>query len=290
MILDGKKISEQIKTEITEEVKIFSAKNNFVPGLGCILVGSIPASEYYVKSKVKSCGEVGFYSKLNKFDSTISENDLLFEIEKFNNDAKIHGILIQLPLPNHINEEKILQSVIPEKDVDGFNPINVGKLVLGQKTFVPCTALGILEILKRYKIETMGKHVVVVGRSNIVGRPIANLLSQKEYGNAIVTIVHSASKDIASFTKQADILIVAIGKPKFITANMVKNGSVVIDVGINRIQKGNESILIGDVDFENVKNVASAITPVPGGVGPLTIAMLLQNTLLAAKLSVGGNY
>ncbi len=286
MIIDGKKVASEIKEQLAIATKKLNSENNIIPGLACILVGNNPASEYYVRSKVKSCQEIGFYSMLDKFKTTISENELLAHIEKYNNNPSVHGILVQLPLPSHINEEKILQAVNPEKDVDGFNPINVGKLVSGQKTFIPCTALGVLELLKYYKISTSGKHVVVVGRSNIVGKPVANLLSQKKYGNAIVTIVHSGTEDISKFTKEADILVVAIGKPKFINAAMVKNGVVVIDVGINKIINGSESLLVGDVDFENVKEIASAITPVPGGVGPMTIAMLLSNTFQAAQISI----
>ncbi len=286
MIIDGKKVASEIKEQLAIATKKLNSENNIIPGLACILVGNNPASEYYVRSKVKSCQEIGFYSMLDKFKTTISEYELLAHIEKYNNNPSVHGILVQLPLPSHINEEKILQAVNPEKDVDGFNPINVGKLVSGQKTFIPCTALGVLELLKYYKISTSGKHVVVVGRSNIVGKPVANLLSQKKYGNAIVTIVHSGTEDISKFTKEADILVVAIGKPKFINAAMVKNGVVVIDVGINKIINGSESLLVGDVDFENVKEIASAITPVPGGVGPMTIAMLLSNTFQAAQISI----
>lgn len=290
IILDGKKISEEIKLEISIEAKKLFEEKKIKPGLVVILVGNNPASETYVASKIKSCKEVGFYSLFEKLPATVSESELLKIIEKYNSDKNIHGILVQLPLPNHISEQKIIEAINPKKDVDGFHPENIGKLVLGLETFIPCTPAGILEILNRSKINCSGKHVVVVGRSNIVGKPIANLLSQKKDGlNAIVTLTHSGTKDISQFTKQADILIAAIGKPEFIKSEMVKNGAVVIDVGINRIEDKNSVKgykIVGDVDFENVSKIANAITPVPGGVGPMTIAMLLKNSLKAAKNSL----
>jgi len=281
-IIDGKEISNKIKEELKEKVAGLKEKTGKVPGLVTILVGDNPASTFYVNSKAKSCKEIGMFSQVDILSESTSEKDLLEIINKYNNDKNIHGILVQLPLPKHIDEDKVIEAINPAKDVDGFHPISVGKLVIGKDTFLPCTPYGILELLKRYKIETSGKHVVVVGRSNIVGKPAANIMLQKKEGaNAIVTVCHSAAKDLSFYTKQADILIAAIGKANFITADMVKEGVVVIDVGINRIEdttskKGYK--IVGDVDFENVKEKSSYITPVPGGVGLMTIAMLLRNT------------
>lgn len=284
-ILDGKKVSSEIKLQLQQEISSLKSKGKKLPGLAAILVGENPASEIYVKSKSKACSVVGMHSEVVKLPSGITENELLNTIEKYNNNSNIHGILVQLPLPKNINEEKIIEAISPKKDVDGFHPYNVGNLILGKDTFVPCTPAGIQELLKYYKIETEGKHVVVVGRSNIVGKPIANLMVQKnKNANSIVTICHSASKDLSFFTKQADILIAAIGKANFIDKNMVKENSVVIDVGINRVPdpalpKGYK--IVGDVDFDDVSSLVSFITPVPGGVGPMTIAMLLKNTFKA---------
>lgn len=285
-IIDGKKISQQIFLEVKEETEKFKHERNIVPGLAFVIVGENPASMSYVKSKGKACEELGFFSVTEKLSAEISETKLLHTIEQFNRAKRIHGILVQLPLPKHISEEKIIEAIDFQKDVDGFHPVNVGKLVAGQQCFLPCTPAGIYELLVRSNIETSGKHVVVVGRSNIVGKPIANILLQKHSGNSVVTIVNTGTKDISHFTKQADILIAAIGKPNFITKEMVKENAVVIDVGINRVEDSstkNGYKIVGDVDFENVKNVASAITPVPGGVGPMTIAMLMKNTLDAAR-------
>ena len=287
-IIDGKKISAEIKEEL--KVKINSLKENgkCAPGLITILVGENPASKVYVNSKIKACAEIGMNSKLEKLDENISEDELLKIIENYNNDDYFNGILVQLPLPKHIDEDKIIEAINPQKDVDGFHPSSVGKLVIGKDTFKSCTPFGITELIKRYGIETKGKHVVVVGRSNIVGKPIANLMLQKEDGaNSIVTICHSAAKDISVYTKQADILIAAIGKANFITKDMVKENVVVIDVGINRIEDPNSKNgyrLVGDVDFTGVSEKASFITPVPGGVGPMTIAMLLSNTFKAYSM------
>ncbi len=284
-ILDGKKVSSEIKLQLQQEISSLKSKGKKLPGLAAILVGENPASEIYVKSKSKACSVVGMHSEVVKLPSGITENELLNTIEKYNNNSNIHGILVQLPLPKNINEEKIIEAISPKKDVDGFHPYNVGNLILGKDTFVPCTPAGIQELLKYYKIETEGKHVVVVGRSNIVGKPIANLMVQKnKNANSIVTICHSASKDLSFFTKQADILIAAIGEANFIDKNMVKENSVVIDVGINRVPdpalpKGYK--IVGDVDFDDVSSLVSFITPVPGGVGPMTIAMLLKNTFKA---------
>ncbi|MDZ7763963.1 MAG: tetrahydrofolate dehydrogenase/cyclohydrolase catalytic domain-containing protein [Melioribacteraceae bacterium] len=248
-------------------------------------MGDDPASSVYVRSKNKACAKIGMHSKIEQLSADTSEKELLNLVEKYNNDPDYHGILVQLPLPKQINEDKVIESISPAKDVDGFHPVNVGNLVIGKDTFYPCTPHGIVELLKRYKIETKGKHVVVVGRSNIVGKPIANMMFQKKEGaNSIVTVCHSAANDLKQFTKQADILIAAIGRAKFITAEMVKDDVVVIDVGINRVddpstEKGYR--LVGDVDFDAVKEKASYITPVPKGVGPMTIAMLLKDTFTA---------
>lgn len=286
-IIDGKKISQEIKSEVKEAAEKLKREKGITPGLAFILVGDNPASQSYVKSKGKACEELGLYSVTERVPDSISETELLAMVRRFNADEKIHGILVQLPLPKHINEQKVIESISPSKDVDGFHPINVGKLMIGIETFYPCTPYGIVELLKRYNINPSGKHVVVVGRSNIVGKPIANMLVQKkEWANAIVTVAHTAAKDISQYTKQADILIAAIGRPKAITKKMVKAGAVIIDVGINRIEDASTKTgtrLVGDVDFDGVKEVASAITPVPGGVGPMTIAMLMVNTLKAAQ-------
>lgn len=290
-IIDGKKISAEIKNELRVQIEELKKQGKNVPGLAAILVGDNPASHIYVTSKSKSCQEIGMRSVVETLSSDISQNELLDIIKKYNEDDNYHGILVQLPLPKHIDEDKIIEAISPEKDVDGFHPVNVGNLVIGKDTLVSCTPAGIQELLKRYNIETQGKHVVVVGRSNIVGKPIANLLLQKnKFANSVVTICHSAAKDLSVFTQQADILIAAIGKAEMIKADMVKEGVVVIDVGINRIEdptstKGYK--IVGDVAFEEVSKKCSFITPVPGGVGPMTIAMLLNNTFKAYKLFGG---
>lgn len=286
-IIDGKVTSQTIRNEIREAVSKLKSEGKQIPGLAFILVGNNPASLSYVTGKGKACEEVGFYSVTERMAAETSEEEVLAMVQRFNADPAIHGILVQLPLPKHIDEQKIIESIDPKKDVDGFHPINIGKMVIGLNTFFSCTPYGIVELLKRYNINPSGKHVVVVGRSNIVGKPIANMLLQKrEWANAIVTVAHTGAKDISVYTKQADILIAAIGKAKAITAEMVKEGAIVIDVGINRIDdttKKSGFRLVGDVNFETVKEKASAITPVPGGVGPMTIAMLLVNTLKAAR-------
>ncbi len=285
VIIDGKKIASEIKEELKQKIELLKTKYNKIPGLVTILVGDNPASQSYVNSKVKACSEIGMNSMLERHDDKISQNDLLRIINKYNNDNRFHGILVQLPLPKNINEDTVIESIDPRKDVDGFHPVNVGNLVIGKDTFYPCTPYGIFELLKRYSIDPKGKHVVVAGRSNIVGKPVANILLQKKEGaNAVVTVCHSAAKDLSVYTKQADILIAAIGKPNFIKENMVKEGVVVIDVGINRIEdktKAKGYRIVGDVDFENVSRKASFITPVPGGVGLMTVAMLMKNTLEA---------
>ena len=282
ILIDGKKISDEIKNELEEKIKPLQNADKKVPGLVTILVGEDPASSVYVNMKSKACLKIGMLSKIERLSTDTTEEELLRVVNKYNNDPNFHGILVQLPLPKQINEDKIIESIFPEKDVDGFHPSSVGNLVIGKDTFFPCTPFGIVELLKRYNIETKGKHVVVVGRSNIVGKPIANMMLQKKDGaNSIVTICHSAASDLTQYTKQADILIAAIGRANFITADMVRDDAVVIDVGINRIddpsaKKGYR--IVGDVDFENVSKKSSYITPVPGGVGPMTIAMLLWNT------------
>ncbi|MGE5315796.1 MAG: bifunctional methylenetetrahydrofolate dehydrogenase/methenyltetrahydrofolate cyclohydrolase FolD [Acidobacteriota bacterium] len=285
-ILDGKKISEEIRSEVKTAAEDLRRRTGITPGLAFILVGDNPASQSYVKSKGIACEEAGFYSVTERLPESVDEAEVLALIERFNGDARVHGILVQLPLPRHINEQRVIEAIDPEKDVDGFHPVNIGKVMIGMDTFYPCTPAGILEILKRYQIDPAGKHVVVVGRSNIVGKPIANMLVQKKDGcNAIVTMVHTAANDIAYYTRQADILIAAIGRARAITSDMVKPGAVVIDVGINRIPdpaSKSGTRLVGDVDYDQVKDRTSAITPVPGGVGKMTIAMLLVNTLKAA--------
>lgn len=290
-ILDGKKISEEIKSEIKNKILHLKTKKAITPGLAFILVGDNPASQSYVKMKNKACDEVGLFSVTEKLPAETSEEFLLELINRFNLEKTIHGILVQLPLPKHIDENKIIEAIDYRKDVDGFHPINVGKLLIGQDSLRPCTPAGIQELMIRYEIETSGKHVVVVGRSNIVGKPVANMLLQKQAGaNAVVTIAHTGTKDISIHTKQADILIAAIGKPEIITADMVKPGVVVIDVGINRVDDPaakNGYRIVGDVHFDSVSKVASAISPVPGGIGPMTIAMLLSNTFKAAEQTDG---
>lgn len=286
-ILDGKRVSDEVKAELTQAVQEMVARGERAPHLAAILVGSDGASETYVASKVKSCNEIGFGSTLVRLPADVTEEHLLAEVARINADDAIDGLIVQLPLPKHINEQRVTDAVIPEKDVDGFHPVNLGKLVLGMPTFVSATPAGILEILKRYGIETAGKHCVVVGRSNIVGTPMSILLSRNtDPGNCTVTLCHSRTKDLASFTREADILVVALGSPEFIKVDMVKEGAVVIDVGITRLDdpaapKGYR--IVGDVDYAAVAPKSSYITPVPGGVGRMTIAALLSNTMLAAR-------
>ena len=289
-IISGTEIAKQIREELKQEVAEMKEKHGVIPGLVTILVGENPASISYVTAKQRTAHDLGFHSIQDTQAEDISEETLLALIDKYNNDDAIHGILVQLPLPKHINEGKVLYAISPDKDVDGFHPVNVGKMVVGEQCFLPCTPHGIMEMLIRSGTETSGAEAVVVGRSNIVGKPIANLLLQKrEGGNATVTLCHTRTKDVAFHTRRADILVVAAGRPKVITADMVKEGAVVIDVGVNRIGKTAEgkAILCGDVDFEAIKEKASAITPVPGGVGPMTITMLMKNTVQAAKQFAG---
>jgi methylenetetrahydrofolate dehydrogenase (NADP+)/methenyltetrahydrofolate cyclohydrolase len=289
-LISGSEIARQIREELKEETARLKEKYNAVPGLVTILVGQNPASMSYVTAKQKTSKELGFYSVQDDQPETITEGELLALIDKYNRDPKIHGILVQLPLPKQINETKVLYAIDPKKDVDGFHPVNVGKMMIGEADYLPCTPAGIQQLLIRSGVKTDGAEVVVVGRSNIVGKPILNILLQKQKGaNSTVTICHTGTKDIASHTRRADILIVAAGKPKAVTAEMVKEGAVVIDVGVNRIGMTPEgkAKLCGDVDFDAVKEKASLITPVPGGVGPMTITMLMLNTVKAAKLAVG---
>lgn len=285
ILIDGKKTAQEIRNELKADIQNLINDGKNVPGLVAILVGEDPASKIYVKSKGKACNEIGMRTKTEEFPSNISEIELLGVIESYNNNPDFHGILVQLPLPEHINEDRIIEAISPEKDVDGFHPISVGKLVIGKDTFRSCTPAGIQELLIRYKIDTKGKHIVVLGRSNIVGKPIANIMLQKqEHANSIVTICHSAAPDVSYYTKQADILIAAIGVSEFVKADMVKDDVVVIDVGINRVEDPSSPKgygLTGDVAFNEVAAKASYITPVPGGVGPMTIAMLLKNTYKA---------
>ena len=287
-IIDGKMISKVIKQEIKNEVDNIIKNGGRAPHLAAVLVGSDGASLTYVGSKVRSCKEVGFESTLIKLTEDITEESLLAKIEELNNNDKIDGFIVQLPLPKHINEDKILMAVDPNKDVDGFHPTNFGKMALNMETFISATPYGIIELLKRYKIETAGKNTVVIGRSNIVGRPISILMSRKENpGNSTVTLVHSRTNNLEDFTKKADIIISALGVPNFIKSNMVKNEVVIIDVGITRVKDESHPrgyVIKGDVDYDSVKLKASHITPVPGGVGPMTIAMLLKNTLLSKSL------
>ncbi|HWP82190.1 MAG TPA: bifunctional methylenetetrahydrofolate dehydrogenase/methenyltetrahydrofolate cyclohydrolase FolD [Bacteroidota bacterium] len=289
-IIDGRRIAEEIRREVKAEVERLRLRKGIQPGLSFILVGDNPASESYVRSKEKACHEVGFYSVTERLDKGTSEEKLLDKIEASNRDSRIHGILVQLPLPQHMSEKRVLETISPEKDVDGFHPLNVGRLMIGEEGFRPCTPAGIQELLIRSGNDPAGKHVVVVGRSNIVGKPIANMLMQKVTGaNAIVTVAHTGARDLSRYTLQAEILIAAIGKAEAITGDMVKEGVVVIDVGINRVEdpsSPNGYRIVGDVHFDSVSKKAKAITPVPGGVGPMTIAMLLKNTLHAAKKAV----
>ncbi|MAU63512.1 MAG: bifunctional 5,10-methylene-tetrahydrofolate dehydrogenase/5,10-methylene-tetrahydrofolate cyclohydrolase [Flavobacteriaceae bacterium] len=287
-IIDGKKISNQIKEEIKYEVQNIISKGDKPPHLAAVLVGEDGASLTYVGSKVSSCKQVGFKSTLVKLPENIKEIDLLSKIAELNDNKEIDGFIVQLPLPKHIDEEKILLAVNPNKDVDGFHPTNFGKMALNMKTFIPATPFGIMELLKRYKIETSGKNTVVIGRSNIVGRPISILMNLKGIpGDSTVTVVHSRTVNLESYTKNADIIISALGIPGFVKKEMVKKGVVIIDVGITRVKDNNSTrgyVIRGDVDFNSVKEKASYITPVPGGVGPMTIAMLLKNTLLSKSL------
>jgi len=286
-LIDGRVMSAAIKAEVRLGAEALARTRGITPGLAFILVGDDPGSEVYVRSKGKACEEMGFRSVTERRPATLAERDLLGMIAAFNADPSIHGILVQLPLPGHINEQRVIEAIDYRKDVDGFHPVNVGRLSLGLPCFRPCTPAGILEMLARSGNDPGGKHVVVVGRSNIVGKPVASMLVQKQPGaNAVVTVVHTGAREIAPYVRQGDVVVAAMGRPRAITGAMLKPGAVVIDVGMNRIPDPSTKTgtrLVGDVDFDSAKEVASAITPVPGGVGLMTIAMLMRNTLLAAK-------
>jgi methylenetetrahydrofolate dehydrogenase (NADP+)/methenyltetrahydrofolate cyclohydrolase len=287
VLIDGKATANQIKNEIAEEVKAIKSKGERAPHLAAVLVGNDGASLTYVGNKVRSCEKVGFDSSLIRLPEETTEAELLAKIAELNQDDTLDGYIVQLPLPKHIDEEKVLLAIDPKKDVDGFHPSNFGRMALELETFIPATPFGIMKLIERYDIDTQGKHVVVIGRSHIVGRPISILMSQKgTYGNATVTVAHSRTKDLKALTQQADIIVSALGVPGFVTADMVKEGVVIIDVGITRVEDASKEkgyYITGDVDFDSVAPKASYITPVPGGVGPMTIAMLLKNTLLARK-------
>jgi methylenetetrahydrofolate dehydrogenase (NADP+)/methenyltetrahydrofolate cyclohydrolase len=289
-IISGTEIARQIREELKQEIAELKEKHNLVPGLATVLVGEDPASQVYVGQKEKTSTALGIYSERHDLPTETTQEELMALIDRLNKDPRIHGILVQLPLPKHLNETQVLYAIDPRKDVDGFHPVNVGKLMIGEPDYLPCTPHGIQQLLIRSGVKISGAEVVVLGRSNIVGKPIANILLQKKEGaNATVTVCHTGTRDISFHTRRADILIVAAGRPKAVTADMVKEGVVVIDVGVNRIGKTAEGkdILAGDVDFDAVKEKASAITPVPGGVGPMTITMLMLNTVRAAKLAAG---
>lgn len=285
-ILDGVKLAREIKEEIKEDVEAAVKNGQRKPHLAAVLVGSDGASQTYVNNKIKDCEQVGFKSSLIKLPNTVSQTELLETIEKLNTQKDLDGFIVQLPLPKQIDQEKVIEAINPKRDVDGFHPENFGKMALDMSTFLPATPFGILEMLDRYEIPTKGKHAVIIGRSRIVGRPMSILMGRKDFpGNSTVTLTHSSTENLEEFTKQADIVITALGVPNFLKANMIKEGAVVIDVGITRVDDDSEKgyQLVGDVDFEDVKEKASWITPVPGGVGPMTRAMLLKNTLLAYK-------
>lgn len=291
-LLDGKMIADKVKQEIAGEVEDIKKSGGKIPYLVAILVGHDGASETYVGHKEKACQQVGFRSDVLRFEETVSEADLLSEIQRVNDNPEVDGLIVQMPLPKHISEQKVIEAIDPKKDVDGFHPINVGRMVTGLPAYISATPNGISELLSRYNIKTAGKHCVVLGRSNIVGRPMANLLSQKSTrGDCTVTICHSKTKDLHTITRSADILIVAIGIPEYVTADMVSEGTVVVDVGITRIKSDQTKSgwkLVGDVKFDEVAPKCSYITPVPGGVGPLTIVSLLRNTLMASKKEIYG--
>jgi len=289
-LIKGAEIAAQIREELKKDIAELKEKHNVVPGLVTVLVGADPASQVYVGQKEKTSKELGIYSERYDLPAETTQQELLALVDKLNKDPKINGILVQLPLPKHLNEEEVLYAIDPKKDVDGFHPVNVGKLMIGEPDYLPCTPAGIQQLLIRSGTQIEGAEVVVVGRSNIVGKPIANILLQKAPGaNATVTLCHTKTRDISFHTRRADIIIVAAGKPKAVTADMVKEGVVVIDVGVNQIGTTAEGkrILVGDVDFDAVKEKAKAITPVPGGVGPMTITMLMMNTLKAARRAAG---
>ena len=281
-ILDGKAVSQRVKDDLKKETEKFVKENGFAPGLAVVIVGNDPASRVYVNSKKRACEEIGYYSEEHALCESTTEDELLNLVEKLNNDDKIHGILVQLPLPKHINEETIINAINPKKDVDAFHPVNVGKIMIGNFDFLPCTPAGVMELIKESGISLEGKNCVVIGRSNIVGKPQAMLLLHK---NATVTICHSKTKNLKEIAQTADVLVVAVGRAQMITGDYIKEGAVVIDVGMNRLENKK---LVGDVDFESAEKKASAITPVPGGVGPMTRAMLMENTYKAALRRLNG--
>ena len=291
-ILDGKQLAADMRADISNQVSKLKAAHGVTPGLGVILIGVDPASTSYVTAKEKACEEAGMYSQDVRVPAETTQAEALALVRQMNADPRIHGILVQLPLPKHINEGAVINAIAPEKDVDGFTPVNVGRMMIGETCFLPCTPHGIIQMLLKAGVQTSGKHAVVVGRSNIVGKPVAHLLMRKaEGGNATVTVCHTGTKDLASFTRQADILVVAAGRVNTVTGDMIKPGAVVIDVGVNRIPDATQKTgfrLAGDVDFASAKEVASLITPVPGGVGPMTITMLLYNTLESARRASTG--
>ena len=289
-IVSGTEVAKEIREELKVQIAELKETHGVVPGLVTILVGEDPASQSYVAAKNKTAHAIGIHSEQITLDADTPEEELLELVKKYNEDDNIHGILVQLPLPKHIDESKILNEINPDKDVDGFHPVNIGRMVLGEKCFLPCTPHGVLELLARSGVETSGAEVVILGRSNIVGKPMANLMLQKrESGNATVTLCHTRTRDMVAHCRRADIIIAAAGVPKLVTADMVKDGVAVMDVGVNRIGKSEsgKAILAGDVDFDSVKEKASVITPVPGGVGPMTITMLMKNTLQSAKMAAG---
>jgi len=289
-IIDGKAIAADMRAELKAQVERLKQKG-IVPGLGVVLVGEDPASNSYVKAKERACAEVGIYSDDNRLSAETSREELMALVEKMNNDPKINGILIQLPLPRHLDASQVILAIDPAKDVDGFHPVNIGKMVIGEKAFLPCTPHGIIQLLMRSGVKIAGAEVVIVGRSNIVGKPLANMLVQKnKTGNATVTVCHTRTKDLSAHTRRADIVIAAAGRANTITADMIKTGAVVIDVGVNRVEDATKRRgyrLVGDVDFERVKEKAGFITPVPGGVGPMTITMLLYNTVVSSRRAAG---
>jgi len=289
-LINGTEIARQIREELKREITRLKEEHNVVPGLATVLVGADPASQVYVGQKEKTTKELGIYSERHDLPTQTTQAELMALVDRLNKDPKVSGILVQMPLPKHLNEEEVLYAINPRKDVDGFHPVNVGKMMIGNPDYLPCTPAGIQQLLVRSGIRIDGAEVVIIGRSNIVGKPIANILLQKAPGaNATVTICHTGTRDISFHTKRADILIVAVGRPKAITADMVKEGVVVIDAGMNQIgtSANGKRVLVGDVDFDTVQEKARAITPVPGGVGPMTITMLMKNTVKAAKLAAG---
>ena len=282
-ILSGVEASKALYNSLEDRIALLK-KQSIIPGLAAVLVGNNPASEIYVRNKTKKFEALGLKTDLFRLDENFSEEELLSLIDKLNTDSEFHGILVQLPLPKHIDSEKVLNAIVPTKDVDGFHPENAGLLSIGKPRFIPCTPKGMMFILKHFNIDLNGKHVVVIGRSNIVGRPISILASLKELGNATVTLCHSGTKDLKYFSKQADVLVAALGSPQFVDSSYIKKGACLIDVGINRIEVDGKSKIVGDIDQESVMGIADSLTPVPKGVGPMTIAMLVENTVLSAEL------